>query len=82
MRLIAAWVPDWSLRKPRLGPPGDLRIHRGLLQQSTSPRVLGYQTPSQYETAFNRVIEIEINSPQSLDVAPEGFCAQAAFYKS
>jgi putative transposase len=33
--------------------------------------VLGYQTPNQYETEFNRVIDIGINSPQSGDVAPE-----------
>ncbi len=33
--------------------------------------VLGYRTPSQYETEFSRVIDIGINSPQNIDVAPE-----------
>ena len=32
---------------------------------------LGYQTPSQYETEFNRVVDIAISSAQSVDVAPE-----------
>ena len=32
---------------------------------------LGYQTPSQYETEFSRVIDIAISSAQSIDVAPE-----------
>jgi hypothetical protein len=32
---------------------------------------LGYQTPSQYETEFSRVIDIGISSPQSIDVASE-----------
>jgi hypothetical protein len=32
---------------------------------------LGYQTPRQYETPFERVIDIEIDAAQSVDVAPE-----------
>jgi putative transposase len=32
---------------------------------------LGYQTPSQYETEFSRVIDIGISPPQTIDVAPE-----------
>jgi len=32
---------------------------------------LGYQTPSQYETEFSKVIDIANSSPQSIDVAPE-----------
>ena len=32
---------------------------------------LGYQTPSQYETKFIRVIDNAISSPQSIDAAPE-----------
>jgi hypothetical protein len=33
--------------------------------------VLGYQTPSHYETELSRVIDIGINSPKSIDVASE-----------
>jgi hypothetical protein len=45
---------------------------------------LGYHGPSQYETEFNRVIDIGISSPQSIDVAPEdralqGICAPVFF---
>jgi putative transposase len=32
---------------------------------------LGYQTPRQYETPFERVIDIEIGAAQSVDIAPE-----------
>jgi putative transposase len=32
---------------------------------------LNYQTPSQYETTFSRVIDNAISSPQSIDTAPE-----------
>jgi hypothetical protein len=32
---------------------------------------LGYETPSQYETKFNRVIDTTINTWQSIDAVPE-----------
>jgi Integrase core domain len=39
----------------------NLRLHSGL----------GYQTPRQYETEFNRVIDKESGGRQGLDAAPE-----------